>query len=150
MPVITPRDWSSRVVGVLSRTTVPSEATQIRSVNVPPTSTPTRKVDRPLTARSTPRRAEGVGRGSVDGKAQFRERAREDDAVVTLRAADAHVLVEHVVEHGLWITVERVSPSAPTAVVVHAPFAGRDGDPVGGVFHHDLVVRAVPDHHAVG
>ena len=41
-PFITPSDWSSRVVGVLSRTTSPSGVTAIRSVNVPPTSTPTR------------------------------------------------------------------------------------------------------------
>ncbi len=41
-PVMTPRDWSSSVVGVLSRTTSPSSVTQMRSVKVPPTSTPTR------------------------------------------------------------------------------------------------------------
>ena len=41
-PFITPRDWSSRVVGVLSSTTSPAGVTQMRSVNVPPTSTPTR------------------------------------------------------------------------------------------------------------
>ena len=37
-----PSDWSSSVVGVLSSTTSPSGVTQMRSVNVPPTSTPTR------------------------------------------------------------------------------------------------------------
>src|SRR5437763_12618589 len=42
-PVMTPTDWSSGVVGVLSRTTRPSGVTQIRSVNVPPTSMPTLK-----------------------------------------------------------------------------------------------------------
>ncbi len=42
MPVRTPTDWSSGVVGVLSRTTWPSGVMQIRSVKVPPTSTPTR------------------------------------------------------------------------------------------------------------
>ncbi len=42
IPVSTPTDWSSGVVGVLSRTTRPSGVMQIRSVNVPPTSTPTR------------------------------------------------------------------------------------------------------------
>ena len=42
MPVSTPSDWSAGVVGVLSRTTSPSGVMQIRSVNVPPTSTPTR------------------------------------------------------------------------------------------------------------
>ena len=41
-PVRTPLDWSSGVVGVLSRTTWPSGVMQMRSVNVPPTSTPTR------------------------------------------------------------------------------------------------------------
>ena len=41
-PVITPIDWSSSVVGVLSSTTSPAGVTQMRSVKVPPTSTPTR------------------------------------------------------------------------------------------------------------
>ena len=41
-PFMTPTDWSSGVVGVLSSTTSPSGVTQMRSVNVPPTSTPTR------------------------------------------------------------------------------------------------------------
>ncbi len=41
-PFITPIDWSSVVVGVLSRTTSPSGVMQMRSVNVPPTSVPTR------------------------------------------------------------------------------------------------------------
>ena len=42
MPFITPIDWSSSVVGVLSRTTSPAGVTQIRSVKVPPTSHPMR------------------------------------------------------------------------------------------------------------
>ena len=41
-PFMTPTDWSSGVVGVLSSTTSPSAVTQMRSVNVPPTSTPIR------------------------------------------------------------------------------------------------------------
>ena len=41
-PVMTPRDWSSSVLGVLSSTISPFGVTQIRSVKVPPTSTPTR------------------------------------------------------------------------------------------------------------
>jgi hypothetical protein len=42
MPFITPTDWSSSVVGVLSSTTSPSDVMQMRSVNVPPTSQPMR------------------------------------------------------------------------------------------------------------
>ena len=43
MPFITPVDWSSSVVGVLSSMDlVPSGVTQMTSVNVPPTSTPMR------------------------------------------------------------------------------------------------------------
>ena len=41
-PFITPVDWSSSVVGVLSRMISPAGVTQMRSVNVPPTSTPMR------------------------------------------------------------------------------------------------------------
>ena len=41
-PFMTPVDWSSVVVGVLSSTTSPSGVTQMTSVNVPPTSIPTR------------------------------------------------------------------------------------------------------------
>ena len=41
-PFMTPSDWSSDVVGVLSSTSSPAGVTQMRSVKVPPTSTPTR------------------------------------------------------------------------------------------------------------
>src|SRR3954471_3347315 len=178
MPVITPRDWSSSVVGVLSSTTSPSSVTQIRSVNVPPTSTPTRYRLTPLPlsglragppnkqpahrwasaalaeSGSTPPsrsalRAQRVGGGRIDRQGQVRERTREHHAVVTRRTLDAHVLVEHVVEHGLRVAVEGIAPAAASAVVVHDPLAGRDRHPVGGVLDHELVVGAVPDDHAV-
>ncbi len=60
---MTPVDWSSGVVGVLSSTTSPSGVTQMRSVNVPPTSTPDpvahrqppalRRDERPVASSST-------------------------------------------------------------------------------------------------
>ena len=41
-PYFLDSDWSSSVDGVFSSTTEPSGVTQMRSVNVPPTSTPMR------------------------------------------------------------------------------------------------------------
>src|SRR5438477_9701248 len=41
--------------------------------------------------------------------------ALDDHAVVASRAFDAHVLVAHVVEHCLRLTLERVAPTAAAA-----------------------------------
>src|SRR4051794_169588 len=108
MPTMTPRDWSSSVVGVLSSRTAPPSGTQIRSVTVPPTSTPTRS----LLTSAAPLCTQLLGRLGVDAQRQVGEGSGQHDAVVTGRALDAHVLVEHVVEHRLRVAVERVAPTA--------------------------------------
>ena len=73
----------------------------------------------------------------------------EHDAVVALGAVDRHVLVEHVVEHGLRIAVERIAPTATAAVVVVEPLPGRHRHPVGGVLHDERVVGLVADRQLV-
>src|SRR5271169_4193995 len=124
-PFITPLDWSSAVVGVLSRTTSPSGVMQRRSVNVPPTSTPSRyPIARGGGGSGAHRRAAGLGGGRVDGEREVLERAGQHDAVLARRALDADVLVQHVVEHGLRVAVEGITPAAPAAVVVHDPLTG--------------------------
>ena len=75
-----------------------------------------------------PARARSVA-SLVDREREVVERAGEHDAVVALGALDAHVLVEHVVEHRLRVAVERVAPAATAAVVVHDPLAGRRSAP---------------------
>src|SRR3954468_8814538 len=135
MAFITPVDWSSSVVGVLSSWTRPSGGTQMTSVNWPPTSTPMRSPTSGPLGRA-PLRPELFGRVGVDGERQLFQRAGEHDAVLAGRGLDADVLVEHVVQHRLRVAVERASPAAASAVVVHDPLAGRDRLPVRGVLHH--------------
>src|SRR5215510_8131039 len=114
----------------------------MRSVNVPPTSTPTRQ---PMSAPAL--RAKGGCCLLVDGEGEVLEGAGEDDAVVALGAFDAHVLVEDVVEHGVRLTAERVAPSAAAAVVVHDPLRLADGHPLGRVLNDEGILGAVADHH---
>src|SRR6266480_6311083 len=85
----------------------------------------------------------------VDLEGEVLERAAQHYAVVALGALDAHVLVEHVVEHGLRLAVEWAAPSASAAVVVHDPLRRLDRHPLGRVLHDERVVRAVADHHLV-
>src|SRR2546421_12965488 len=83
----------------------------------------------------------------VDLEGEVLERAAQHHAVVALGALEAHVLVEHVVEHGLRLTVEWAAPTAATAVVVHDPLRRPDRHPLGRVLHVERVLRAVPDLH---
>src|SRR5262245_48773467 len=63
----------------------------------------------------------GVG---IDGERQLPEVAREDDTILAAGRFDRDVLVEHVVEHAVGRTVQRIAPAAAAAVVVLVGLAG--------------------------
>src|SRR5262245_21217595 len=144
---MTPVDWSSSVVGVLSRTISPPGVTQMRSVKVPPTSTPTLyPTSGPFGSHLLTQR---VRTDLVDLEREVFERSGEHHAVVAARTFDGHVFVDDVVEHRLRIAREGIAPTATAAVVVHDALAGVDRNPVRGVRDLVLVVTAVTDDHLV-
>ena len=78
----------------------------------------------------------------VDGEVHPLERPGDDHAVVAPGAADRHVLVPDVVEHGLHVALEGVTPPAAAAEVVDELVAGLEevgGDDRGD---HDLALGA--------
>src|SRR5204862_5547379 len=77
------------------------------------------------------RLAQLLGGRDVDGERQVFQRSRQHHGVVALCTSDADVLVEHVVEDRLRITVEGVAPPAAAAVVVDDALAGIERHPVG-------------------
>ena len=110
-PFITPRDWSSSVRRRLVEhdLAVGRDADQVgeRAPDVDPDPV-AHRLSGAIAARSARSCSVAV---VVDRERQVFERAGEHDAVVAARAFDRHVLVEHVVEHGLRVAVERDRPS---------------------------------------
>src|SRR5260370_22607580 len=87
--------------------------------------------------------------GFVDSEREIRKGSREDDAIVALGTLDTDVLIEHIIEHGLGFTVERIAPSATATVVIHDPLSGADRHPVGGVLDAIRIVGLVSDDQLV-
>src|SRR5258708_549720 len=87
--------------------------------------------------------------GFVDSEREILKGSREDDAIVALGTLDTDVLVEHIIEHGLGFTIERIAPSATATVVIHDPLSGADRHPVGGVLDAIRIVGLVSDDQLV-
>src|SRR5262249_16037566 len=82
----------------------------------------------------------------IDRQGEVPRIAGQHDAVVAPRAVHRDVLVEHVVEHALRETVERIAPATPSAVVVLVALAGLVLD-VPPLLAYLVARRAARTHH---
>jgi hypothetical protein len=93
--------------------------------------------------------AQSLSRLGVDREGEVLEGAGQDDAVVAACRLDRDVLVEHVVEHLLGGTRERVAPAAPAAVVVLVALARLVGDTLREVADLERLLAADACHQLV-